>query len=162
MESSRVEEDSTDRFIGAITDWVQQLVRMNTLVATELGLIPTDLHCLHVLQQDGPMTTGRLGEHVGLSAGAASRMIDRLESAGFVTRTRDVADRRKVTVATTLAGLERAGAAYGGLTERTRQDLASFAPDDVQMIIRFVELSLRSVESEASALAARGTPAGRA
>ncbi|WP_207892957.1 MarR family winged helix-turn-helix transcriptional regulator [Micromonospora sp. MW-13] len=154
-----MDEELTDRFIGAITDWVQQLIRMNTLVATDLGLIPTDLHCLHVLQQDGPMTTGKLGEHVGLSAGAASRMIDRLESAGFVTRARDVADRRKVTVATTPAGLERAGTAYGGLTERTRRDLASFTSDELQVIIRFVELSLRSVESEASALATRGTPA---
>lgn len=159
MTSSHVEEELADRFIHAITEWVQQLIRMNSLVATDLGLISTDLHCLHVLQQGGAMTTGKLGELVGLSAGAASRMIDRLESAGFVTRARDGADRRKVAVSATSAGLERAAASYGGLTERTRRDLANFTADELRAIVQFVELSLRGVETEAIELAERTTQA---
>lgn len=158
MESAQAGE-TTDRFISVVTEWVQQLIRMNALVAAELNLVPTDLHCLHVLQHDQPMTTGKLGDQVGLSPGAASRMIDRLELAGLVVRTRDTSDRRKVTVTTTRAGLERAGAAYSGLSERTEQDLRSFSTEELQAIIRFVELSLHSVASEATALAARVTPA---
>ncbi len=157
-----VQTELTDRFIGVTTEWVQQLIRMNSLVAAELGLIPTDLHCLHVLQQRGPETSGTLGECVGLSAGAATRMIDRLESAGFVVRERGGADRRRVTVSATAEGLQRAGASYGGLTERTRADLADFTAEERQVIVRFVETSLRSVEAEATALAERGAPAGSA
>lgn len=155
MATTSVEAELSDRVIGTITEWVQQLIRMNSLVAADFGLISTDLHCLHVLQQEGPTTTGKLGERVGLSAGAASRMIDRLETAQLVARSRDGADRRKVTVATTTAGLERASAAYGGLTERTREDLAAFTPEELQVIVRFVESSSRSVETETTALAER-------
>ena len=150
---------AADRFIGDVTDWVQELVRMNALVASGLELTPTDLHCLHLLQQDGPTTTGRLGERVGLSAGAASRMVDRLEDAGFATRSRDAADRRKVSVAATAAGLRRAGAAYAGLTGRTLRDLAHFSAEDLEIINRFVSLSLQSVRAEADDLAAGGTSA---
>ncbi|SMX77816.1 DNA-binding transcriptional regulator, MarR family [Brevibacterium aurantiacum] len=154
METSSAGSAASDRLIDAITDWVQQLIRMNALVAAGSDLIPTDLHCLHVLQQTGPTTTGKLGEQVGLSAGAASRMIDRLESTGFVERSRDISDRRKVTVSATVSGLQRAGAAYGGLTARTRQDLEGFSASELDVLMRFVAQSVRSVEAAATSLAA--------
>lgn len=154
MKESPDAADVGDRLIEVITNWVQQLIRMNALVAASSGLVSTDLHCLHLLYRGQPMTTGKLGEQVGLSAGAASRMIDRLESAGFVERVRDERDRRKVTVSVTASGLTRAGAAYGGLTARTGRDLEEFSGDEIAVLIRFVELSLRSVESEAGSLAA--------
>lgn len=149
---------SADHFIRVVTEWVQQLVRMNSLVAAGLGITSTDLHCLHVLEQHGETTTGRLGARVGLSAGAASRMIDRLESAGFVTRRRDGTDRRKVTVAATPTGLERAGAYYDGLTRRTRADMARLKAEELQVVIRFVESSVRSVDAEAGRLVDRIAP----
>lgn len=157
MSSPPAPAEDADGLIGAITEWVQQLIRMNALVAAELQLVPTDLHCLHVLHQQGPMTTGKIGEHVGLSAGAATRMVDRLASAGFVTRTRSEDDRRVVAIAATPTGLERAGSAYGGLTERTHTDLASFTPEECRVIIRFVEASTHSVSAELRGVAARST-----
>ncbi|MFN3601916.1 MAG: MarR family winged helix-turn-helix transcriptional regulator [Dietzia sp.] len=154
MEESVESTGAADRLIDAITEWVQQLIRMNALVAADSGLVPTDLHCLHVLQQTGPTTAGKLGERVGLSAGAASRMIDRLEATGFVVRARDTTDRRRVTVSATDAGLQRAGSAYGGLTARTRKDLEGFSASELAVLTRFTEQSLRTVESAASNLAA--------
>lgn len=154
MEESIGGRDESDRLIDTITEWVQQLIRMNALVAADLGLIPTDLHCLHVLRQLGPVTTGRLGEQVGISPGAASRMIDRLEANGFVQRARDAVDRRKVTVSATDVGLRRASAAYGELTARTRRDLDEFTASEMSVLTRFVRKSLGSVESAATGLAA--------
>ncbi|MFC8518908.1 MarR family winged helix-turn-helix transcriptional regulator [Streptomyces sp. NPDC057257] len=73
----------------------------NQAVADHLGLHPTDLQCLNLLTLEGaPVTTGRIAELTGLTTGSATRLVDRLEKAGYVVRERDAGDRRKVLVAT--------------------------------------------------------------
>jgi DNA-binding MarR family transcriptional regulator len=73
----------------------------NQAVADHLGLHPTDLQCLNLLTLEGaPVTTGRIAELTGLTTGSATRLVDRLERAGYVVRERDAEDRRRVLVAT--------------------------------------------------------------
>lgn len=64
--------------------------------ACELGA--TDLYALNILQLTGPMTPGELGTRTGLTTGPTTRLIDRLEQAGYVRRAPDSGDRRKVIV----------------------------------------------------------------
>lgn len=72
----------------------------NQALADRLGLHPTDLQCLNLLTlEGGPVTTGRIAELTGLTTGSATRLVDRLERAGYVTRERDAGDRRLVLVA---------------------------------------------------------------
>ncbi|MEU1203156.1 MarR family winged helix-turn-helix transcriptional regulator [Streptomyces sp. NPDC005813] len=72
----------------------------NQAVADHLNLHPTDLQCVNLLSlEDGPVTIGRIGELTGLTTGSATRLVDRLEKAGYVVRERDAADRRRVLVA---------------------------------------------------------------
>ncbi len=66
--------------------------------ATAAGLPATDWYALSVLDLDGDMTAGDLAERTGLTTGAATRMIDRLERGGRVRRVADPADRRRVLV----------------------------------------------------------------
>ena len=73
----------------------------NQAVADHFGLHPTDVQCLNLLSLESePVTIGRIGELTGLSTGASTRLVDRLERAGYVTRERDPADRRRVLVTT--------------------------------------------------------------
>ncbi|MBE8476936.1 MarR family winged helix-turn-helix transcriptional regulator [Streptomyces justiciae] len=73
----------------------------NQALADHLGLHPTDLQCLNLLTlEGGPVTTGRIAELTGLTTGSATRLVDRLERAGYVVRERDVVDRRRVLVTT--------------------------------------------------------------
>src|SRR5689334_16569925 len=64
--------------------------------ACDLGA--TDLYALNVLELSGPMTPGELGARTGLTTGPTTRLIDRLEAAGYVRRAPDPGDRRKVIV----------------------------------------------------------------
>jgi DNA-binding MarR family transcriptional regulator len=66
--------------------------------AKACGLGATDLYALNVLELAGPMTPGELGTRTGLTSGPTTRLIDRLEEAGYVRRTADPGDRRKVIV----------------------------------------------------------------
>ena len=67
-------------------------------VAIRFGLSESDVEALEVLLDTGAATAGRLSELMGLSSGAVTRVIDRLEQAGYVKRVPDPADRRRVVV----------------------------------------------------------------
>ncbi|MBL0887696.1 MarR family winged helix-turn-helix transcriptional regulator [Myceligenerans indicum] len=66
--------------------------------AKACGLGATDLYALNILELAGSMTPGELGARAGLTTGPTTRLIDRLEQAGYVRRTADPGDRRKVIV----------------------------------------------------------------
>ncbi|MGY2093463.1 MarR family transcriptional regulator [Nocardia gipuzkoensis] len=70
---------------------------MNHTAAGVIGVNPTDLQCIQLLQR-GPLTAGELARRTGLTTAAVTTVVDRLERSGFVTRTRDTADRRRVVV----------------------------------------------------------------
>ncbi len=69
--------------------------------AARLGVNRTDLRCLEVLDRRGPLPAGAVAEAAGLSPAAVTKIVDRLVALGYVERTRDAADRRRVVVATT-------------------------------------------------------------
>jgi len=74
---------------------------LNQAIADRFALHPTDVECLNLLSLEADrVTISRVGELTGLSTGAATRLVDRLERAGYATRERDTADRRRVLVAT--------------------------------------------------------------
>jgi DNA-binding MarR family transcriptional regulator len=74
-------------------------VLLHTVVADKLGLGPSDHKCADLIHFQGePISAGRLAELTGLSTGAITGVLDRLERAGFVTRTPDPSDRRRVMV----------------------------------------------------------------
>ena len=94
-------------FLGAFRRLREQAVLLNEAVADQLGMAAVDVDTLAILATSGPVTAGRLAELIGLTTGAVTRMIDRLEQAGYVRRTSDPSDRRRVVVE---AVVERAAA----------------------------------------------------
>jgi DNA-binding MarR family transcriptional regulator len=67
-------------------------------IADRLGMHLTDHKCGDILLQSGPITAGELAERTGLTTGAITGVIDRLEKAGFVRRAEDPNDRRRVII----------------------------------------------------------------
>jgi DNA-binding MarR family transcriptional regulator len=78
--------------------FVVQLLVSNFEAIEGVGLNPTDLGSLCLLLLHGPAPAGRLAGLTGLTTGAVTGVIDRLEAGGFVRREVDPADRRKVIV----------------------------------------------------------------
>ncbi|HTO26462.1 MAG TPA: MarR family transcriptional regulator [Gaiellaceae bacterium] len=87
MVEFRSSQTATDRFDQAVAD--------------TLGLNRTDLRCIDIIEGEGPITAGRLAERTGLTSGAVTTVIDRLEAAGYARRVRDTGDRRRVFVEAT-------------------------------------------------------------
>ncbi len=95
--------------------------RYDQAVAEAVGANRTDMRCLDILDREGAITAGRLAEAAGLTSGATTTAIDRLERAGFARRLRDGGDRRRVLVELVpdaLSGSYRYYAAHAELGER--------------------------------------------
>lgn len=123
---------------------------VHSLLASEaLGLAPADLVCMCLLQLHGPATPGWLAEMTGLSTGAVTGVVDRLERAGYVTRAQDPRDRRRVIVAPDL--------------ERFDRDIQAHAPARAPVTLEFLRgypvAQLHTVRRFAADLAAAPTPA---
>jgi DNA-binding MarR family transcriptional regulator len=74
-------------------------VVFHAAIAERLGLNPSDHKCADLIcNETGPVTAGRLAELTGLSTGAITGVVDRLERAGFVSRVNDPEDRRRVVI----------------------------------------------------------------
>jgi DNA-binding MarR family transcriptional regulator len=95
-------------------DLVEELIRefrvsgnqdnaFDALAAERIGVNETDLRCLNIIENSGGLTAGELADHSGLTAGAVTGVLDRLEKAGFARRVSDAADRRRVRVEVTPA-----------------------------------------------------------
>src|SRR3954453_21247200 len=68
----------------------------DNLAAERLGLNRTDLHCINIIENSGGLTAGELAKEAGLTTGAVTGVVDRLEHAGFARRVSDPPARRRV------------------------------------------------------------------
>jgi len=73
-------------------------ILFHTAIADRLKISATDVKCYSILRQSGPITAGQLAERTGLTTGAITGVIDRLERAELVRRVRDPGDRRSIVL----------------------------------------------------------------
>lgn len=76
-------------------------------IAERVGLSATEHKALDLLSRSGSLTAGQLAEVTGLTTGAITGLIDRLEKVGFVRRERDSSDRRKVVIHPVIEKIEQ-------------------------------------------------------
>lgn len=81
-------------------------------IAERSGMNLTDLQCMHILTSTGPITAGRLAEMMGLTTGAITGVVNRMEQAGYLRREKDSGDGRRVVIRPLPETLERAGARF--------------------------------------------------
>ena len=93
--------DSAAQLMDAMREASALGILYSAAVARMLGISSSDLECLDFVATHQPVTAGALAEATGLTTGAITGVVDRLERAGFVQRVRPDSDRRKVFVSTT-------------------------------------------------------------
>jgi DNA-binding MarR family transcriptional regulator len=106
-------------------------------VAGRLGINRTDLRCLDLLERHGPMTAGKLAHASGLTTGAVTRLLDRLERMGYAQRVRDSADRRRVLVELTPRARERAAELYGPVAQAGQTGLERYRAEQLTLLRDF-------------------------
>lgn len=107
-------------------------------VAERLGINATDLECLDHIVTKGPITAGALAEATGLTTGAITGVIDRLERAGFAKREPDASDRRKVLVRALPAVGKRIMPLFEPMERRAGAALAKLSDDELAQFLDFL------------------------
>jgi DNA-binding MarR family transcriptional regulator len=110
--------------------------------AARLGIGAGDLRCLNAIENAGGLTAGELSREVGVTSGAVTGAIDRLEAAGFARRVADPADRRRVRIEVTPEFRARAEKIWGPVAADWQRELADhFTAAELQTAIEFLELT---------------------
>lgn len=119
-------------------------------IASKLGLNVTDTRCFELLSRyaQPPLTAGHLARATGLTTGAITGILDRLEKAGLVERFRDPSDRRKVFVRPRPEALQRIGRLYDGLATASLKLASSYSTKELELISDYLESSLQILRDQ--------------
>jgi DNA-binding MarR family transcriptional regulator len=122
----------------ALRDASGQGVLYSQTVAERLGINSTDLECLDCVVLRGPLTAGELAEATGLTTGAITGVIDRLERAGFARRESDGNDRRKVLVRALPAVERRIMPLFQPMQRATMAALSDYNDKELALLLDFL------------------------
>ncbi len=136
----RASQSATDRYDQAVAD--------------TLGLNRTDMRCLDLLDREGRLTAGQLAAQTGLTSGAITTAIDRLEKAGQARRVRDTDDRRRIYVEMTEDARRNAGRFYAEHAELGESLYRQYTEEQIELLLEFVKRGREFNEQKAAELEA--------
>jgi DNA-binding MarR family transcriptional regulator len=106
-------------------------------VAQKLGLHPTDLQFLNVLELLGPLTPKVLGRYSGLSSGGVTVVLDRLEKGGYIRRQANLRDGRSIVVDFSPARRRKVKAHYDAVERQFTGLLDSSSTEELETVLAF-------------------------
>jgi DNA-binding MarR family transcriptional regulator len=107
--------------------------------AARLGVNRTDLRCLGILSARAPITAGELAAATGLTPGAFTIALDRLEGAGYARRTRQAADRRRVLVEPTPTARRAIAEIWDPIGQEAQAELATYSTTELRLLRDFLQ-----------------------
>jgi DNA-binding MarR family transcriptional regulator len=122
--AARLHQNAYDRFEDAAAEY--------------FGVNRTAMRCMDVLERVGRLTAGEIATETGLSSGAVTALLDRLERVGYVRRIRDPGDRRRVFVELTETARKLAQEVYGPLAD-AMAEFDRYSDAELRLITAYVE-----------------------
>lgn len=131
------------------------IVLLHHAAAERLGLGPTDHKCFDVLCKQGEMTASRLAHLTGLTSGAITGVVARLDKAGFITRERDLHDKRKQILSPKPERMGEVQRLFDPIRIDTAALLESFDDHQLTAVSDFVHTSIELVSQHTAVLCAQ-------
>lgn len=114
-------------------------ILLHQTVADRFGLHVTDLRCLQRLAEQGVATAGELAAATGLTTGAVTRMIDRLERAGYVHRAHGKEDRRQVLIRPDEQRTAEIGGMYADLSSAWQALWHGYSDEQLRLFVEMFD-----------------------
>jgi len=154
-----VSNDLHERRAAEVADEVAEFQSavdvLDEAAAAHLGLNRTDLRVLGLLVRRGPLTAGSLAQAAGLSPGALTTAVDRLERAGYARRVRARPDRRRVRVESTPRARRLSAALYGPVGAAGLARLRRYSDAELALVRDFLREGRRLQEAHAARIRAQ-------
>ncbi|MGW7002069.1 MarR family winged helix-turn-helix transcriptional regulator [Streptomyces sp. NPDC054933] len=126
--------------------------------AARLRLNRTDLRCLDLVLTDGPLSAGEISAAVRLSPAATTTAIDRLERAGYASRTRDDDNRRRVLVTATDAARSVEAEIFRPVGQAGAESLSRYNEDQLAVIQDFLQTARQVQQAQTTRLTTAAPP----
>ncbi len=140
--------DLKERVIAGAREYGINTVLFRNLVGERLGVNVTDMECLGLLFFKGLATPTELSRHTGLSSGATTAMLDRLEKGGLIQRRPNPDDRRGTLIALLRSGAEKVAPWFASVRGAQDQLLSGYSDAELQVLSDFFESSAQMWEEE--------------
>jgi DNA-binding MarR family transcriptional regulator len=135
-------------------------MRLTAAVADQFGMPATDLQCLNLLAAAGTAAPSWLAERLGMTTSAATKMLDRLERSGYLTRSDDPTDRRRIIVRPDLARITALSSYFQPMWVDMAEALAGYTDEQLAFLLEFNKVSQQVTEDHIKRVRANGRPHG--
>ncbi|MFD6447061.1 MarR family transcriptional regulator [Promicromonospora sp. NPDC060204] len=137
------------------TELSDAVVMFHEALGALMGLSAADNKALGVIRREGPMSAREIADRTGLTAGAVTGLVDRLENAGYARRTRHETDRRRLVIEATAPASPQVNAAVAEMAQAMGRVTEQFSADELLVVARWVELTTATMREQAVRVAAR-------
>jgi DNA-binding MarR family transcriptional regulator len=144
LQNNRIKALNHSQILDSLEEQSRELstrtVIFHHLIGERLGLNPTDHKCLDVIiRSKTPLTASQLAEETGLSTGAITGVVDRLEKAGYVKRKRDQNDRRLVFINPLLdKAMVKLSPIFDPIKQASRNLYSKYSDEELAIILDFI------------------------
>lgn len=137
-------EEDLNHFRNISREYSDTSILMHEAIARKAGLSGTDHKYLGLIIQNGKMSAGDLSKITGLTTGAVTGLIDRLEKKKLVKRQFVKNDRRKVIIVpNTKNTLTLMKPLFTDLQEKTTQLITSFSESEIRVIEKYFQSAIQ-------------------
>jgi DNA-binding MarR family transcriptional regulator len=135
-----------------------QLGLLSQAVGGRLDLRAVDLECLDLIDRYAPLTPTALARHAGVHPATLTGILNRLESAGWITRDRDPVDRRAVVLTPVRERNAEILRLYGPMNRSLDQILARYTPEQLELLADFLDRATRAATDAADTVGGKDQP----
>ena len=122
------------RALMAVRDYGVQLTQFRNAMSESSGFNPTDMECLRLLFLKGVATPSELAKYTGLTSGATTALLDRLEKAGFIERQPNPDDRRGTLITPVKSGAEKMASWFESARQAQDKLISSYSESELEII----------------------------
>lgn len=140
--------DLKKRALMAVRDYGVNLTLFRNAMSEWAGLNVTDMECLRLLFQKGIATPSELSKFTGLTSGATTAMLDRLEKAGLIERRPNPNDRRGTLIAPLQSSSEKAASWFESARKSQDELVSSYSESELEIIADAFERFAKLWEDE--------------
>ncbi len=122
------------RTLMAVREYGIHLTLFRNAMSEWAGLNVTDMECLRLLFLKGIATPSELARQTGLTSGATTAMLDRLEKAGLIERRPNPEDRRGTLIVPAESSAERAASWFESARKAQDELVSSYSESELEII----------------------------
>jgi DNA-binding MarR family transcriptional regulator len=146
MNDGKDQPTFNERIANSLRDVTLSYYRFTALASQEAGVGISELMALGYLRDRGALRAGQLGERLGLTTGAMTALLDRLERVGYARRIPHPKDRRSILVELTDRGRAEVGSLFELLTSNVDRALKGATTSEREAVFQFLVEIDRSFE----------------